>query len=123
MVYFKHEGGLSVPRMAICGHFTEFILVLDTCFIQIGENDLDRFDINNEDAGVAVVKLISNIVSFVNYLITGIGVRRVIVGQLFRRQLWVVKSASYDASYDSNIRFQQELLPVESAYFWHHREF
>lgn len=116
-VQVKARGGLSVPQMARCRFYTEFIEVPDICYIQIGENDLDNKDIT-------IQKLVEQIVSFVKYLVIGIGVRRVVVGQLFRRQPWAVSVIDFNSRViEVNLKLEEELRDIEGALFWHHRGF
>ena len=114
-VYASYQGGLTI--MARWRKFTVFNIVPDICFIQIGENELAK-------NLVTVDKLISLTVTFVDYLIVGVGVRRVVAGQLFLRQPWAVKSKTYeDDIKETNSALEAELRQIDGAYFWHHREF
>ena len=45
-VQVKAGGRLSVPQMARCRFYTEFMEMPDICYIQIRENDLDSKDIS-----------------------------------------------------------------------------
>lgn len=100
-----------MPQMARCRFYTEFIEVPDICYIQIGENDLDNKDI-------IIQKLVEQIVSFVKYLVIGIGVRRVGVGQLFRRQPWAVSVIDFNSRViEVNLKLEEELRDIEGALF------
>ena len=65
-----------------------------------------------------------HICSFIECLLVGVGVGRVIVGQLLRRQPWAIKSPTFnDDVITINIKTEEPLNKIEGAYFWHHRNF
>ena len=97
-----------------------------------GENDLDvNYNQNRESDHTLVYlrqntisKLVEHICSFVEYLLVGVGVGKVIVGQLLRGQPWAIKSPTFnDDVITINIKIEEHLNKIEGAYFWHNRGF
>lgn len=127
-VSVKTQGGLTMSRMGRSRMYTEFSVIPDICFIHIGENDLDILDLESATSQLTqdqkITKLVDHICSFVEYLLVGIGVRRVVVGQLLRRQLWAIKTPTFNEDViAANQRLEERLLSIEGAHFWHHRGF
>ena len=54
----------------------------------------------------------------------GVGVPNVLVGQIFQRGPWAVKSTSYNEDVVAiDLTIKEWLSLTEGAYFWHHRGF
>ena len=114
-------------RSRLYKQFSEYPSI---CFLHIGENDLDvNYDQNRQSDHTLVYlrqntisKLVEHICSFVEYLLVGVGVGKVIVGQLLRRQPWAIKSPTFnDDVITINIKIEERLNKIEGAYFWHNR--
>ena len=72
------RGGLRVSQLS-CSNFLNFSSVPHMRFIQIGENDILRYDCTT---------LARDILSLAVYLNEGLGISIVIIGQFLRRQPW-----------------------------------
>ncbi|KAJ8301835.1 hypothetical protein KUTeg_020822 [Tegillarca granosa] len=114
----RSRGGLKVRTLANDASMTQFSTQQDIVFLQIGGNDLCN-------PGLRVESLCHQITSFAHYLRHGVGIRRVIIGQLLRRQPWAT-----DSDYNARVVSLNNLLSAWtkenqdlSIYFWHHRGF
>ncbi|KAJ8309868.1 LOW QUALITY PROTEIN: hypothetical protein KUTeg_011733 [Tegillarca granosa] len=110
------RGGLKVRTLANDVSMTQFSTQQDFVFLQIGGNDLCDPRLKNS---------CHQITSFAQYLRHGVGVRRVIIGQLLRRQPWAT-----DSDYNARVFRLNNLFSAWtkenqdlSIYFWHHRGF
>ena len=119
-------------RMGRSRLYTQFSEIPGICFLHIEENDIDvNYDQNREsDHKLAylrqntISKLVEHICSFVEYLLVGVGVGKVIVGQLLRRQPWAIKSPTFnDDVIFRNIKIEVRFNKIGRAYFLHHRGF
>ena len=73
-VEFRAKGGLNFQNFAQLLY--KFDHIPDLLFIQLGENDIGY---------VLPDLIVRDLLSFADYALTGIGVKRVVVGQLLRR--------------------------------------
>ena len=86
----------------------------DICFIQIGGNDIGL--LSNE-------KILTNILSFSEYLIHGLEFKIVIIGKLLRRDPHVSLAGYNEAILDINSHLAEKIKTDERVYFWRHRGF
>lgn len=77
-VEFRATGGLTKKKLVKDEQFMTFTNSPDIVFIQMGENDLDN--------GVAVKKLLRDIISYANFLIEGCDIKTVVIEQLLWRR-------------------------------------
>lgn len=110
-VFTCSRGGLRVAQLPA---FVSLSTTPHMCFIQIGENDLLRCDVN---------KLTTDILSFASYLHEGVGIPIVIVGQLLRRQPWASSRDFNVKIVEANLLLKAQCSKHEGIYFWHHRGF
>ena len=75
MITVHGRGGLRISQLARSSDLLEFSATPDVCFLQIGENDISSRD----DAHI-----VRDILSLASYMHEGLGIRSVIIGQLFR---------------------------------------
>ncbi|XP_061173635.1 uncharacterized protein LOC133182807 [Saccostrea echinata] len=100
-------GGLQCMLKGITGH-------PDIHFIQIGGNDIGY--LSNE-------KIVINILSFSEYLTQGLDSKRVIIGQLLRRDPSVSVAGYNDSVVEINSLLTQKTQAHERIFFWRHRGF
>lgn len=86
----------------------------DICFIQIGENDVLSF---SEEV------IVRDILALASYIHSGLGVTRVIIGQLLRRQPWASSLYFNEHIITINVRLQAKISSREGIHFWPHRGF
>lgn len=87
-VCVRARGGLRIARLARDRDLLSFDVSPDICFIQIGENDVLSF---------SVEVIVRDILALASYIHSGLGVTRVIIGQLLRRQPWASSLYSMNA--------------------------
>lgn len=107
------RGGLRVSQLS-CSNFLNFSSVPHMCFIQIGENDISRYDCTT---------LARDILSLAVYLHEGLGISIVIIGQLLRRQPWASTRDFNRKIVVTNQLLKKKCSSQEGIYFWHHRGF
>lgn len=112
----RARGGLTMQQMAQDRTFTQFHEVPDTCFIHIGENELSRGSVSVDD-------LAKHIAAFASFLIDGVGVSHVIIGQLLRRQPWTSVPDFNEKVCQVNAILSDRLANIPNVSFWRHRGF
>ena len=108
----KFRGGLQVQQLASIAHFGRD--VPDICFLQIGGNDIGSF---TDD------KIVSDKLSFSAYLLYGVGVQMVIIGQLLRRYQLVVHPEYNDSVIYINRQLERRTRHRDDVSLWKHRGF
>ncbi|XP_062572922.1 uncharacterized protein LOC134234884 [Saccostrea cucullata] len=110
-VWVCARGGLRVSQLK---DFIKFKNKPHVCFIQIGENDILRYEME---------KLSTDILSIASYLHEGMDIPVVIVGQLLRRQPWASSSDFNAKIVAANNFLKAGCSDLEGVHFWHHRGF
>lgn len=89
-VEFRATGGLTKKKLVKDEQFMTFTNSPDIVFIQMGENDLDN--------GVAVEKLLQDIISYANFLIEGCDIKRIwcIKTVVIEQLLWRRRSGVFN---------------------------
>ena len=114
-VDFQSRGGLTFQRLAQCAEFVNFPKPPPTvCFIQMGGNDLCR---RQPD------KVLMDILSYAHFLRDGVGIKRVIVGQLLRRQPWATRPGYNEDVVIINSKLRVQTATLKDIFFWQHRGF
>ncbi|XP_062578296.1 uncharacterized protein LOC134240212 [Saccostrea cucullata] len=114
-VDFQARGGLTFQRLAQCAEFTNFPKPPpDVCFLQMGGNDLCR---------VQPHKVVTDLLSYAQYLRDGVGIKNVIVGQLLRRQPWATRPGYNEDVIYVNNKLKEGTATLENIYYWQHRGF
>ncbi|XP_061187183.1 uncharacterized protein LOC133195356 [Saccostrea echinata] len=115
LVDFQARGGLTFQRLAQCAEFTNFPKPPPAvCFLQMGGNDLCR---RQPD------KVFTDILSYAQFLRDGVGLKKVIVGQLLRRQPWATRQGYNEDVVSVNSKLRKETATLKNIYFWQHRGF
>lgn len=96
-VCVRARGGLRISRLARDRDLLSFDVSPDICFIQIGENDVLSFSVE------VIVRDILALASYIHY---GLGVTRVIIGQLLRSQPWASSLYFNERIIVINVRLQ-----------------
>ena len=85
------------------------------CCIQIGENDIGRFDCS---------RLFLDILSSAAYMHEGLGLYCVIIGQLLRRHPWALSRASSSRKGVTINQLEKDgCSSLDGVHFWRHRGF
>lgn len=113
-VCVRARGGLRIARLARDRDLLSFDVTPDICFIQIGENDVLSF---------SVEVIVRDILALASYIHSGLGVTRVIIGQLLRRQPWASSLYFNERIIAINVRLQAQISSREGIHFWPHRGF
>lgn len=108
------RGGLRISRLARDRDLLSFDVSPDICFMQIGENDVLSF---------SVEVIVRDILALASYIHSGLGVTRVIIGQLLRRQPWASSLYFNERIIAINVRLQAQASSREGIHFWPHRGF
>ena len=117
LVYIRGKGGLTVPGLANSSELLCFRVQPDIVYVEIGSNDLT-------DPFIIVHRLAERIISFAKYLLLGIDIQPVIIGQVLWR-----KPAASDTNYNNRVVELNKILhrlcreSQDSLIFWHHRGF
>ena len=109
----RARGGLHVSQIGIAD-FLSFTNVPDMCFIQIGENDIGRFDCS---------RLSRDILSLAAFIHEGVGISCVIIGQLLRRQPWASSRDFNRKVVTINQLLKDGCSSLDGVHFWRHRGF
>lgn len=114
LVDFLSFLSLDVDKYEVSVYAKRRLRTHDICFIQIGGNDIGL--LSNE-------KILTNILSFSEYLIHGLEFKIVIIGQLLRRDPHVSLAGYNEAILDINSHLAEKIKSDERVYFWRHRVF
>lgn len=119
-VDFRGRGGLRLRHIGQLGggsrhELFHFHVVPDVVFLQVGGNDISNS--TNCD------QLARNIVSLAEYLVLGVGVRLVYIGQLIRRLPFAVCAGYNEKVVQININLEMMTKHLPGVVFWHHRGF
>ena len=103
IVTTKFRGGLQVQQLASIAHFGRDVP---------GGNDIGSF---TDD------KIVSDMLSFSEYLLHGVGVQMVIIGQLLRRSPRVVPPGYNDSVIYINRQLERRTRHRDGVALWEHR--
>lgn len=112
----RARGGLTISQLCSCRQFTHFSRCPDIVFIQIGGNDL-VCDTPN------IPKLTQDIISYASYLKDGCGVKRVIIGQILRRDPPRSTRTFNEDAVRLNLNLAATCAELSHISFWKHRGF
>ena len=107
------RGGFRVAQL-ISTKFLYFSSVPRMCLNQIGENDISLFDCTT---------LTRDIISLALYLLEGLGISVVIIGQLLCREPWASPRDFNQRNQGKNRLLKEKCAKQEAIYFWHHKGF
>jgi hypothetical protein len=112
-IHICARGGLTTVRLP---RILNFCQKPDACFLQIGGNDIGQ--LSNS-------RIVSHIMAIASYLVIGVGVTKVIIGQLLRRRPDVVCPSYNDCVIDINLQLEEIIRTQEHNHvvFWKHRGF
>ena len=115
-ICIRGRGGLRVTHLARDPSLLSFPAnTPDICFLQIGENDITK-DLNPQ-------KLAMDIVAVARYLHDGVGVKRVLIGQLLRRLPYVAGQHFNASVIEVNKQLRAMTEQLEGVVFWSNRGF
>ncbi|KAK3106364.1 hypothetical protein FSP39_018560 [Pinctada imbricata] len=119
-VNFRGKGGLRLRHIGQTSggsrhELFHFDVVPDVVFLQVGGNDIS--------AHTNCTQLARDIVSLAKYLVLGVGVRLVYIGQLIRRLPFTVCTGYNEMVVQTNINLEAMTKHVAGVEFWHHRGF
>lgn len=115
-VYVRARPGLTLSRLSSIRSLNTFRTAPDICFLHIGENELASGNITPE-------RLVTDLVSFAEYLRDGVGVKIVVIGQLLRRQPWKAVDGYNEGVKTLNSLMEERLANANNIHFWKHRGF
>ncbi|XP_061183620.1 uncharacterized protein LOC133191889 [Saccostrea echinata] len=113
-VYFRGQGGLTVRSLSNSPKLCTFTSVPTVCFLDIGGNDATTR---------AAHVIAQDIVSYANYLVHGLGVVNVLIGQLLRRDPRKSPVGYNDEVLKINTHLEQLTSGLHHVHFWKHRGF
>lgn len=113
-VCFRGQGGLSVCGLVNSPRLCTFPIVPSLCFLEIGGNDATTRPAN---------VIAQDIWSYANYLIHGLGVKNVIIGQLLRRDPRKSPLGYNTEVLQINKHLDQLTANHDQVHFWKHRGF
>lgn len=114
-VSIRGKGGLCLRHLRSDANIVHFVNVPDICFLQIGENDIV--------AESKASKIAQDIFSLANYLHEGVGIQKVIIGQLLRRLPYAACINFNDTVYEVNRALREMTTGLKGIVYWPHRGF
>lgn len=113
-VLIRGQGGLTVRGLAASKSLCSFSRPPDICFLQIGGNDVLSY---------APDKIARDIISLTNFLIDGVGVKHMVIGQLIRRDPRKSPPGYNEAVVEVNKILDSVTTSLPNVTFWKHRGF
>ncbi|XP_062600086.1 uncharacterized protein LOC134261690 [Saccostrea cucullata] len=113
-VYLRGQGGLTVRGLSNSPNLCMFPIVPTVCFLDIGGNDATTHP---------AVDISKDIVSYANYLVHGLGVVNVVIGQLLRRDPRKSPAGYNDEVFKINTHLELLTSGLLHVHFWKHRGF
>ncbi|KAK3096635.1 hypothetical protein FSP39_001927 [Pinctada imbricata] len=105
------KDGLTIDKLSTLVQFEQ--TVPDICYLQVGSNDVGK---------ISKDRIVDSIIAFAEYLLFGVGIRRVIIGQLLRRDPKLVKYNEMVIAV--NVKLEEKVKTKnENIVFWKHRGF
>ena len=111
--FARCRGGLRVADI-FTSELIRFSVAPDIVFIQLGGNDVGK-QTNS--------KLVNNLMSLSDYLVEGVGVKCVVIGQLLRRSPSVVGAEYNELVFQINNALCHETTTRPKVHYWRHRGF
>lgn len=113
-VCFRSQGGLTIRGLTNSPKLCTFTSVPILGFLDIGGNDATTR---------AALDIAQDIVAYANYLVHGLGVVNVVIGQLLRCDPRKSPAGYNDEVLKINTHLQQLTLGIHHIHFWRHRVF
>lgn len=113
-VCFRSQGGLTIRGLANSPKLCTFTSVPILCFLDIGGNDATTR---------AALDIAQDIVAYANYLVHGLGVVNVVIGQLLHRDPRKSPVGYNDEVLKINTHLQLLTLGLHHIHFWRNRGF
>lgn len=117
-LHYRYKGGLTVNKLAQDPDLCSFDSIIDIAFIQIGGNDACQ-------ESMSVENIVINILSYASFLHFGVGIKKIIIGQLLFREVFATfhdynkKIAQINVLLADKIKNEN----LHFVLFWHHHGF
>lgn len=112
----KAKGGLTLEKLICCKELYSSQVPVDIVYLQIGGNDATKYHYDSD-------RIANHIVSFASFLHHGVGVKKIIIGQLFQREIYSTFDGYNEKIKDINSKLAKLCSQHNFIVFWHHHGF